>query len=150
QKQEVRNLIKRMAQEKTVIFSTHILEEVEAVCSRAIIIDQGKIVADGTPDELKRRASRAGSILVHIKGLSGANILAELERLPHARAGETKESYESGFVRRVLPKKNTVDGTLALEISQFCASRNLQLLELHTDEGRLDEMFREITVPILS
>ncbi|OJF18231.1 MAG: ABC transporter ATP-binding protein, partial [Bacillaceae bacterium G1] len=104
QKQEVRNLIKRMAQEKTVIFSTHILEEVEAVCSRAIIIDQGKIVADGTPDELKRRASRAGSILVHIKGLSGANILAELERLPHAKAVETKESSDSGFVGRVLPK----------------------------------------------
>lgn len=150
QKQEVRNLIKRMGQEKTIIFSTHILEEVEAVCSRAIIIDQGKVVADGTPDELKRRASRAGSINVHIRGLAGSGILAELERLPHTQSVESKESSDSGFIGRVLPKKNTVNGTLAAEISQFCASRNLQLLELHTDEGRLDEMFREITVQIRS
>ncbi len=54
QKHEVRSLIKRMGQNKAIIFSTHILEEVEAACSRAIIIDRGKVVADGTPDELKK------------------------------------------------------------------------------------------------
>ncbi len=54
QKHEVRGMIKRMGQDKAIIFSTHILEEVEAACSRAIIIDRGKVVADGTPDELKR------------------------------------------------------------------------------------------------
>jgi ABC-2 type transport system ATP-binding protein len=54
QKHEVRGLIKRMGQNKAIIFSTHILEEVEAACSRAIIIDRGKVVADGTPDELKK------------------------------------------------------------------------------------------------
>src|SRR4029078_2463899 len=55
QKHEVRNLIKRMGQSKAIVFSTHILEEVDAACSRAIIIDRGKVVADGTPDELKQR-----------------------------------------------------------------------------------------------
>ncbi len=54
QKHEVRGLIKRMGENKAIIFSTHILEEVEAACSRAIIIDRGKVVADGTPDELKK------------------------------------------------------------------------------------------------
>jgi ABC-2 type transport system ATP-binding protein len=54
QKHEVRGLIKRMGQNKAIIFSTHILEEVEAACSRAIIIDRGKVVADGTPEELKK------------------------------------------------------------------------------------------------
>jgi ABC-2 type transport system ATP-binding protein len=54
QKHEVRGLIKRMGQNKAIIFSTHILEEVEAACSRAIIIDRGKVVADGTPDDLKK------------------------------------------------------------------------------------------------
>ncbi len=47
-------MIKRMGQNKAIIFSTHILEEVEAACSRAIIIDRGKVIADGTPDQLKR------------------------------------------------------------------------------------------------
>src|SRR5262249_22135268 len=56
QKYEARNLIKRMGESKAIIFSTHILEEVEAVCSRVIIIDRGKIVANGTPQELKARA----------------------------------------------------------------------------------------------
>jgi ABC-2 type transport system ATP-binding protein len=53
QKHEVRKLIKKLGEEKAVLFSTHILEEVEAACTRAVIVDQGKIVADGTPDELK-------------------------------------------------------------------------------------------------
>ena len=56
QKHEVRNLIKRMGENKAIVFSTHILEEVEAVCSRVIIIDRGRIVANGTPQELKARS----------------------------------------------------------------------------------------------
>ena len=56
QKYEVRSLIKRMGQNKAIIFSTHILEEVEAVCSRVIIIDRGRLVASGTPQELKARS----------------------------------------------------------------------------------------------
>src|SRR5262245_24659545 len=56
QKHEARNLIKRMGADKAIIFSTHILEEVEAACSRVIIIDRGKIVANGTPQELKARS----------------------------------------------------------------------------------------------
>ena len=64
QKHEVRSLIRRMGKDKAIIFSTHILEEVEAVCTRAIIIDRGRIVANGTPDELKSRAAGAGTIAV--------------------------------------------------------------------------------------
>jgi ABC-2 type transport system ATP-binding protein len=56
QKHEVRNLIKRLGQDKVILFSTHILEEVEAACTRAVIVDQGSIVADGTPDELKAQS----------------------------------------------------------------------------------------------
>jgi ABC-2 type transport system ATP-binding protein len=56
QKHEVRNLIKKMSKDKCIVLSTHILEEVDAVCTRAIIIAKGKIVADGTPEELKKRS----------------------------------------------------------------------------------------------
>jgi len=150
QKQEVRNLIRRLGATKTIIFSTHILEEVESACTRAIIIDQGKIVADGTPDELKRRASRAGAVKVRIRGLAGSGVHAELEKLPHVQSVESIESGDSHFVGRVLPKKTAVDGTLAGEIYQMAVGRQLQLQELSIDEGRLDEMFREITVQIRS
>ena len=60
QKHEVRSLIRRMSANKAIIFSTHILEEVEEACTRAIIIDRGRIVANGTPAELKARSDRAG------------------------------------------------------------------------------------------
>ncbi len=62
QKHEVRSMIKRMGQNKAIIFSTHILEEVEAACSRAIIIDRGKVVADGTPESLKKLVPGASSL----------------------------------------------------------------------------------------
>src|SRR5262245_33158330 len=65
QKHEVRGLIKRMGEKKAIIFSTHILEEVEAACSRVIIIDRGKIVANGTPQDLKQRADNAGAVSLH-------------------------------------------------------------------------------------
>src|ERR1700692_2431862 len=62
QKHEVRTLIRRMGEKKAIVFSTHILEEVDAVCSRAIIIDRGKIVANGSPAELRRKSEWAGAV----------------------------------------------------------------------------------------
>src|SRR5438105_9895730 len=66
QKHEVRSLIRQMGERKAIIFSTHILEEVEAVCSRAIIIDAGRIVANGTPAELKRRSEHSGAVTIRV------------------------------------------------------------------------------------
>src|SRR6201987_1634577 len=74
QKHEIRNLIRRMGEQKAIIFSTHILEEVEAVCSRAIIIDRGRIVANGTPQELKRQSELEGAVLVAVRGVPGAKL----------------------------------------------------------------------------
>ena len=67
QKHEVRSLIRRMGEKKAIIFSTHILEEVDAVCSRAIIIDRGKIVANGTPQELRRKSEWAGAVTLRVQ-----------------------------------------------------------------------------------
>src|SRR5205809_1637301 len=66
QKHEVRTLIRKMGRTKAIIFSTHILEEVEAACSRAIIIDRGTIVANGTPAELKQRSENAGAVVLRL------------------------------------------------------------------------------------
>src|SRR5438093_9058764 len=85
QKFEVRNLIRRMGEKKAIIFSTHILEEVDAVCSRAIIIDRGKIVANGTPRELKQKSDYAGAVSVRVSGVSGEVVRQRLGQLPTAR-----------------------------------------------------------------
>src|SRR5690242_6116231 len=81
QKHEVRTLIRRMGERKAIIFSTHILEEVEAVCSRAIIIDRGQIVANGTPAELKQQSQNAGAVRVRFTdGIP--NVIERLSQLP--------------------------------------------------------------------
>jgi len=146
QKHEVRNLIKRMGQNKAIVFSTHILEEVEAACSRAIIIDRGKIVADGTPDELKRRAPGADSVRVGIRGDSGGAIRAELEKLTGVEKVEPYVSNDTSFTGRVLPVRKSGSALdLGAQISAIVAARNWKLDELHREEGKLDEIFRSMT-----
>ncbi len=141
QKDVVRNLIKEMGKTKAIVFSTHILEEVEACCSRAIIIDQGRIVADGTPDELKRQASRAGTVRVNITGTS---VKDALQSLPQCAAVSGEDTHGT-FVGDVAPKPNTATGVLATQIYGLCRERGFQLVELHEYPGRLDDMFRELT-----
>ncbi|MCB1094393.1 MAG: ATP-binding cassette domain-containing protein [Verrucomicrobiae bacterium] len=145
QKHEVRSLIKRMGENKVIIFSTHILEEVDAVCSRALIIDRGKVIADGPPAELRARSRKAGSVLVDIEGLSGSGLKAELERISKVASIEVTRSDDSGFAGRVFPTKSTSGHDLSAEISKLAAEKKWVLRDLHVDEGRLDEMFREIT-----
>src|SRR6185369_2720105 len=82
QKHEVRGLIRRMGATKAIIFSTHILEEVDAVCSRAIIIDRGRIVANGTPQELRQKSEWAGAVTLRVSGISGAALNQKLTQLP--------------------------------------------------------------------
>lgn len=145
QKDVVRNLIRDMGKTKCIIFSTHILEEVEACCSRAVVIDQGTLVADGTPDDLKRRASRAGSVEVKISGAAGAEIRKGLEGLASAAGILTVSESADSFTGTVSPRGKSKDGALAGEIYELCRSRGLKLGELHVYPGRLDEMFRELT-----
>src|SRR5882762_6031991 len=115
QKHEVRGLIRRMGEKKAIIFSTHILEEVDAACSRAIIIDRGKIVANGTPAQL-----------------------------PVVKRTAVLKEEATGVTVRVFPKPN-VNGALASSIAD--AAQGWHIEELHTEEGRLDDVFRSITMP---
>src|SRR3954468_16430885 len=82
QKHEVRGLIRKMGEKKAIIFSTHILEEVDAVCSRAIIIDRGKIVANGTPQQLRQKSEWAGAVTLRITGVNASAVNAKLSQLP--------------------------------------------------------------------
>lgn len=144
QKHEVRQLIRRMGEKKAIIFSTHILEEVDAVCSRAIIIDRGRIVANGTPEQLRAKSEWAGAVTLRVTGINAAALNQRLVQLPTvARLSVLKED-NSGVTARVYPK-GTVNGALARSISE--AAQGWRIEEMHTEEGRLDEVFRSITMP---
>ena len=145
QKHEVRNLIKRMGANKAIVFSTHILEEVEAVCSRAIIIDRGKIVADGTPAELKLRAPGANAVRLAIRGVAGGTVRGELDKLTIVDKFEDASSDDSGFAARIIPIRKAKPEELAREIGALAAAKSWKIEELHREEGRLDEVFRNIT-----
>lgn len=147
QKHEVRTLIRRMGEKKAIIFSTHILEEVEAVCSRAIIIDRGQIVANGTPQELKQRSDLSGAISIRVSGVDGESVKQKLQQLAQAKKAVILKEGSQKVSARVFPKAETVNGELARSVAELAAKENWRLEELHTEEGRLDEVFRNITMP---
>src|SRR5712691_11052362 len=88
QKHEMRGIIQRMSPHKAIIISTHLLEEVEAVCSRAIIIARGRILADGTPTELAARSPYHNAVRLGLPGKADPMIAGELARLPGVRSVE--------------------------------------------------------------
>jgi ABC-2 type transport system ATP-binding protein len=145
QKHEVRGLIRRMGEKKAIIFSTHILEEVEAVCSRAIIIDRGQIVANGTPQQLKLQSDVAGAVLLVVRGVAGAQLVDRLSAVANARRAAVVKEENGKVWARVYPKNENHNGDLARHV--LAAAAAWQVEELHTEEGRLDEVFRRITLP---
>jgi ABC-2 type transport system ATP-binding protein len=147
QKHEVRGLIRRMGEKKAIVFSTHILEEVEAACTRAIIIDRGQIVANGTPQELKQRSEIAGAVSLRVSGINGAAVSQKLAQLSTARKSSLLKEEQNCVVARVFPQPNCRNGELARSIFEAAAREGWKIEELHTEEGRLDEVFRNITMP---
>ena len=144
QKHEVRGLIRKMGEKKAIIFSTHILEEVDAVCSRAIIIDRGKIVANGTPQQLRQKSDWAGAVTLRVSGINGSTLNQKLSQLPVVKRTTVLSEDATSVTVRVFPKSN-VNGALAANIAD--AAKGWRIEELHTEEGRLDEVFRNITMP---
>jgi ABC-2 type transport system ATP-binding protein len=144
QKHEVRGLIKKMGEKKAIIFSTHILEEVDAVCSRAIIIDRGRIVANGTPAELRQKSEWAGAVTLRVSGVTSAALNQTLLQLPLIKKVNVIREDAGGITVRAFPKGSAM-GDLAGSIAE--AGRGWHIEELHTEEGRLDEVFRSITMP---
>ena len=145
QKHEVRGLIRKMGEKKAIIFSTHILEEVDAACSRAIIIDRGKIVANGTPQELRQKSEWAGAVTVRVSGINASALNQKLVQLATVKRTTILKEGPNGVTARVFPKATNVNGTLARSIAE--AAQGWRIEELHTEEGRLDEVFRSITMP---
>lgn len=146
QKHEVRTLIRRMGEKKAIIFSTHILEEVEAACTRAIIIDRGRIVANGTPQELKMRSDQAGAVVLQVVGVPSSAVTSRLEQAAGVRKAVVVQDTPAALTVRVYPPGQQRNGDLARVVAEVVQRENWRLLELRTEEGRLDEVFRNITL----
>ena len=135
QKHEVRNLIRELGKKKAIVFSTHILEEVDAACTRAIIIDRGKIVANGTPEELRSMSELAGAVTLSAHGVSEEKLasLGRVERLNGAW--------------RIYPRDKSKASQLAQAVVDLVAREGWKVEGMYSERGELDEVFRRITLP---
>ncbi len=143
QKHEVRIMIREMARDKTIILSTHILEEVEALCSRAIIIARGRIVADDTPSGLKAESSLYGAVSFTITNADRNDPLAHLKDIPEVERMVVVSENESQMTFRAFPKDPVHPP--ANEIMGRLVQNGLTIHGFQVESGRLDEVFRTVT-----
>jgi len=142
QKFAVRRLISAMAKDKAIIISTHILEEVDAVCSRAMIIDRGKIVADGTPQDLMERSTYYNAVTVSISAQDAAAAKPRLQAVSGVDQF-MEDTSSAGLVRYTLIPKSGVQ--LFQSVSSLLASEDWDIRGLVAEAGRLDDVFRNCT-----
>jgi ABC-2 type transport system ATP-binding protein len=141
QKHEVRGLIADMARDKLIIVSTHILEEVSAVCTRAVIIARGRIVADDTPQGLAARSRYHDAVSFALDdeaALEAAH--AALAGLPGVAAVEVQQRE-----RRLTALPREPGPALHAAVTDWAAQQRLALRDLRLESGRLDDVFRSIT-----
>lgn len=146
QKFEVRKLIKEMSQDKTIILSTHILEEVDAVCSRALIIAKGKLIADGTPDELRAKSQNFGKIKVAFTKIDEQKVLEFKEGAKKISAVRGVE-FNSTFAFIDCLKDQAAPFRELIELTD---SLSLKISSIQTEQGHLDHVFRDLTTAIES
>lgn len=144
QKHEVRSMIRTMAREKAIILSTHILEEMEAVCTRVIIIARGRLILDETPAGLKARSPGHGAVLLTLHGQGGEALVPGLEGLPNVRSIEVVSRSADATILRAFPQ-DPVRG-LSGPVMGFLSGRGVTPGGLAVEEGRLDEVFRRVTL----
>jgi ABC-2 type transport system ATP-binding protein len=142
QKHQVRSLLSELAADKAIIISTHILEEVDAICSRAIIIARGRIVADARPAELLTGSPHHNAVALRLPEQFMAKAKASLESLPAvASVREVEAGHQKGQLI-AFPK----DGAYIIEIIRKKISDDgIVLDELFLEKGRLDDVFRALT-----
>lgn len=142
QKHGVRQLIHEMSEDKAIIISTHILEEVEAICTRAIVIARGRIVADARPDELKRRSRYHNAVRLTVNANLGPRLQPLLQDLPPVAGVEPVGVINGVTTLLVLPRPGADP---APAVSEVVRRHGFALDELVIEQGRLDDVFRDLT-----
>ncbi len=140
---EIREVIKRIGAQKTIILSTHILSEVQATCDRVLIINEGQIVADGSPEELARRM---GADAIHVELAAGPKLedarraLGGLPGVASVAARSTETPGTLALRLELKPKEDPRAKIFAAVVEQ-----GWTLLELHRAERNLEDVFRQLT-----
>jgi ABC-2 type transport system ATP-binding protein len=139
QRVEIRRLIGTLGRERTVMLSTHVLSEVQYTCSRLLIINRGKLVADGAVDVLVSRATEGARVNVEV---AGAHVEERLATLPGVHGVERREAVD-GRVRVSLTATGTED--IRPRIFELAKREGWTLFELHQESGSLEDLFRQLT-----
>jgi ABC-2 type transport system ATP-binding protein len=142
QKHAVRKLLRAMAPQKAIIVSTHLLEEVEAICTRAVVIDRGKVVADGTPTQLLARSRYHNAVTLTIAASQAGAVKAKLKTLPSVASVEQEPQMMDTVQLTAFPK----GGALLIEdVGKLTVAEKWDVKEFYAEAGRLDDVFRDIT-----
>ncbi len=142
QKHHVRELITDMAKEKAIIVSTHILEEVEAVCTRAVVINRGRIVADGTAEDLMRRVPYHGAVAIRVATDKSEALKGALAAIAGISVVETVSSGNGQLLLRAVPKNGA---GIVTDVASVIRQKGLVVDEVFVERGKLDDVFRQIT-----
>jgi ABC-2 type transport system ATP-binding protein len=142
QKHSVRKLIQAMAKEKAIIISTHLLEEVDAVCTRAVIIDKGRIVADGTPQSLLARSRHHNAVTLTLPADLVPVAKEKLAALPGVLSVEDVSRTNGVATITAFPRASTL---IIEDVSGLASHEKWDVKELYAEAGRLDEVFRALT-----
>ena len=142
QKHEVRKLINEMAKEKAIVISTHLLDEVDTVCSRALVIANGEIVADGTPADLEARSELHNAVTLRISVEQSGQGKAAIESIESVNRVVEGNTDGSSINYTVYPSGGQV---IIDEISGALRNASVEVKEIQAERGRLDEVFRRIT-----
>ena len=142
QKHEVRALIRGMSEEKVIVLSTHILEEVDAVCTRATIIANGRLVSDGTPEDLLRRSRTHNALRLALASTDPSGVVETLEAVPDVSRAEVTSQSDGVLELLLLPSGSA---SLAGPVSAAAHANGWHVTGMHVERGRLDDVFRAIT-----
>jgi ABC-2 type transport system ATP-binding protein len=140
---EIRDIIRAIGRDKTIILSTHILSEAEATCDRIVIIDRGRIVADGSTEMLKQGAGSDRTISLTLAGVDAERAKGVLSAVPGITGIEEEPSANPGELRLTLAATGTDD--LRAEVYRAVRATDWTLLELRQEGKSLEKVFRELT-----
>jgi len=138
---EIRKLIRHLGKEKTVILSTHILPEVEATCDRILIINKGKIVADGTSETLRKQAQGNEMLKIEIRDYQNKDqVISDLQRIETIQMVDPSSDPNGIFMLQSKPGASS-----RRDIFNLCMQKNWFLAEMTPIETKLEDIFRELT-----
>ena len=142
QKRDIRSLIRRLQQDKAIIISTHVLEEVEAMCSRAVIIDNGKIVRDDTPRALLSLSETHQTLFVLIPDYQKERAETIFNEMRQIVLTDIKQETKDAFLFTIHPKEKT---SVTADIVEALRRQDVKILDMFVEKGKLEEVFYAFT-----